>query len=171
MLLLVGENDHSQCALRKRYHGVDLYALQGEGRRERSANWFSELQHAAATENIQLRCRLRILKHTAHRINQRFIRTAMAFLNDVSLSMTTPYGWCFDAPGAGSFFWFSVPVAAAKCGHSRHHGRYSEIRNMVSQTLLKYRLPTSFGHTRVSCCAVSFSSSMDCRPLCIGFCL
>jgi pimeloyl-ACP methyl ester carboxylesterase len=81
MLLLVGENDHSQGALRKRYNGVDLCALQGEGRRERSANWFSELQQAAAKENIQLRCRLRILKHTAHRINQRFIRTAVAFLN------------------------------------------------------------------------------------------
>jgi pimeloyl-ACP methyl ester carboxylesterase len=81
MLLLVGENDHSQGALRNRYHGVDLCALQGEGRRERSANWFSALQQAAAKENIQLRCQLRILEHTAHRINQRFIRTAVAFLN------------------------------------------------------------------------------------------
>jgi pimeloyl-ACP methyl ester carboxylesterase len=80
MLLLVGEKDHTQGALRKRYHGVDLCALQGEGRRERALNWFSELQQAAAKENIQLRCQLRILEHTAHRINQRFIRTAVACL-------------------------------------------------------------------------------------------
>jgi hypothetical protein len=80
MLLLVGENDHTQGALRNRYHGVDLCALQGEGRRERSANWFSVLKQTAAKENIQLRCRLQILKHTAHRINQQFIRTAVAFL-------------------------------------------------------------------------------------------
>lgn len=79
MLLLVGENDHSQGALRNRYHGVDLRALQGKGRRERSVNWFSELKQTAAKENIQLRVQLRILEHTAHRINQRFIRTSVAF--------------------------------------------------------------------------------------------
>jgi pimeloyl-ACP methyl ester carboxylesterase len=83
MLLLVGENDHSQGALRKRYHGVDLCALQGNGRRERSENWFSALRQAAAKENIQMRCQLRILEHTAHRINQHFIRTAVAFLDGI----------------------------------------------------------------------------------------
>jgi hypothetical protein len=60
--------------------GVDLFALQGEGRREWSEIWFSQLQQATAKENVQLGCQLRILEHTAHRINQRFIRAAVAFL-------------------------------------------------------------------------------------------
>jgi hypothetical protein len=33
----------------------------------------------AIKENIQLRCQLQILKRTAHRLNQHFVRTAVSF--------------------------------------------------------------------------------------------
>jgi pimeloyl-ACP methyl ester carboxylesterase len=79
MLLLVGENDHTQGAFRKRYHRVDLCVLQGAGRRERAVNWFSALEQMAIKENFQLRCQLQILKHTAHRINQHFVHRAVSF--------------------------------------------------------------------------------------------
>jgi pimeloyl-ACP methyl ester carboxylesterase len=80
MLVLVGENDHTQGAFRENFHMVDLCQLQGRGRRERAANWFLALKQMADKEHIRFRSQLRILKRTAHRINDRFAHTAIAFL-------------------------------------------------------------------------------------------
>lgn len=80
MLVLVGENDRTQGAFRKRYNGVDLCALQGAGRRDRAANWFSALRQISKKEKIPLTGRLLILKHTAHRVTDQFVNTAVAYL-------------------------------------------------------------------------------------------
>lgn len=80
MLLLVGDKDIDQGAYRKTYYQMDLCTLQGEGRRERAANWFTTLKQAAIDENIKFRSHMRILKNTSHRVNQVFAKTAVAFL-------------------------------------------------------------------------------------------
>ncbi len=80
MLVLVGENDHAQGAFRENFYMVDLCQLQGRGRRERAANWFLALKQMADKEHIRFRSELRVLQRTAHRINERFARIAVAYL-------------------------------------------------------------------------------------------
>jgi pimeloyl-ACP methyl ester carboxylesterase len=82
ILLLVGENDHTQGAFRRRYRRADLCSLQGMGRRERAANWFLALKQMATKEKIPIRSRFQILKHTAHRVNTHFAHAAVTFLSE-----------------------------------------------------------------------------------------
>lgn len=80
MLLLVGDRDRIQGAYRSAYHGIDLDAMQGRGRRKRAANWFMALKKAADEMNIDHHCRIKILKNTYHRINRAFSLAAIDYL-------------------------------------------------------------------------------------------
>jgi pimeloyl-ACP methyl ester carboxylesterase len=81
LLILVGEDDTKQGAFRKHFSDFDLCALQGKGRRERAENWFSELRQFAIQERSAFRVRLKILSRTRHKLNNRFIQCAKAYLS------------------------------------------------------------------------------------------